>query len=105
MSGREARLAADALLRWVALDAPLDTLIRFQVSLDWQAARAVDSSLGPDPELTELLRTMLTVRACVEARRDWDGQPELETWRRLVRDGMSPQAAVSAAAAVHLPWP
>lgn len=104
MSGEEARQAADALLRWVALDAPLDTLISLEVCLDWQAAQAVDSSM-PDPELTERLKTMLTVRACVEARRDWDGQPELETWRRLVRDGLSPQSAVSAAAAVHFPGP
>jgi hypothetical protein len=104
MSGEEYRLAADALLRWVALDAPLDTLISLEVCLDWQAARAVDSSL-PDAAVTGLLRTMLTVRSCVEARRDWDGQVELETWRRLVRDGMSPQAAASAAAAIHFPWP
>lgn len=104
MSGEERRLVAEALLRWVALDAPLDTLISLEVCLDWQAAQAVDSAM-PDRELTERLRTMLTVRACVEARRDWDGQPELETWRRLVRDGMSPQAAVSAAAAVHFPGP
>ena len=104
MSGGEARLAADALLQWVALNAPLDTLISLEVCLDWQAAHAVDSSMS-DSELTELLTTMLTVRSCVEARRDWDGQPELETWRRLVRDGMSPQAAVSAAAAVHFPGP
>jgi hypothetical protein len=104
VSSEESRLAAEALVRWVALDAPLDTLVSLQVRLDWQAARAVDSS-APDQQLTELMRTVRTVLACVEARRDWDGRPELETWRRLVRDGMSPQEAGAAAAAIHFPWP
>jgi hypothetical protein len=54
VSSEEYSLAADTLLRWVALDAPLDTLTNLEVVLNAQLARGVAPSV-PDEHFSELL--------------------------------------------------
>lgn len=84
MSDVPSQLVADVLLRWVALDAPLELV---------EQVRAAMPDTGID-DLTEALAVVLDVRG------QW-ATDRAGTWVRLVRQGMHPRLAADAARGIH----
>ena len=80
--------ARDDVCQWVLLDLPLDALISVRTSLEWHVAEPG----GDGVPAAHLVHALSEVNLAIEARTSFMGE-KLSVWARLVREGLTADAA------------
>lgn len=80
--------ARDGVYQWVLLDLPVDALISVRTSLEWHVAEPG----GDGVPAAHLVQALAEVNLAIEARTTFEGE-KLSVWVRLVREGLTADAA------------